>query len=93
MDRLYEICDEMASTEQFVTLRSIMEKFYGKPISKLEGDKDYGRLKKQLNRNDHAVEYKNGRDFRDGFRYKEGYEFYFRSEEEKNELLKKEGQS
>lgn len=81
----------MASTEQFVTLRSIMEKFYGKPISKLEGDKDYGRLKKQLNRNDHAVEYKNGRDFRDGFRYKKGYEFYFRNEEEKSELLKKDG--
>ena len=80
MDRLYEICDEMASTEQFVTLRSIMEKFYGKPISKLDGDKDYGRLKKQLNRNDHAFEYKKGRDFRDGFRYKKGYEFYFRSE-------------
>ena len=91
MDRLYEICDEMASTEQFVTLRSIMEKFHGKSLSKLEGDKEYGRLKKQLNRNDHAVEYKNGHDFRDGFRYKNGYEFYFRSEEERNELLRKDG--
>jgi hypothetical protein len=91
MDRLYEICDEMASTEQFVTLRSIMEKFHGKSLSKLEGDKEYGRLKKQLNRNDHAVEYKNGHDFRDGFRYKHGYEFYFRSEEERNELLRKDG--
>ena len=40
MDRLYEICDEMASTEQFVTLRSIMEKFHGKSLSKLEGDKE-----------------------------------------------------
>lgn len=91
MDRLYEICDEMASTEQFVTLRSIMEKFYGMPISKLEGNKEYGRLKKQLNRNGHAVEYKNGHDFRDGFRYKKGCEFYFRNEEEKYELLKKDG--
>lgn len=91
MDRLYEICDEMASTEQFVTLRSIMEKFHGRSLSKLEGDKEYGRLKKQLNRNDHAVEYKNGHDFRDGFRYKHGYEFYFRSEEERNELLRKDG--
>ena len=91
MDRLCEICDEMASTNRFVTLRSIMESFYGSPISKLEGDKEYGRLKKQLNRNGHAVEYKNGHDFREGFRYKKGYEFYFRNEEDKNELLKKEG--
>lgn len=91
MDRLYEICDEMASTEQFVTLRSIMEKYYGSPVAKLDGDKEYGRLKKQLNRNDHAVEYKNGHDFRDGFRYKHGYEFYFRNEEEKNELQKRDG--
>jgi hypothetical protein len=41
MDRLYEICDEMASTEQFVTLRSIMEKYYGSPVAKLDGDKEY----------------------------------------------------
>lgn len=91
MDRLYQICDEMASTEQFVTLRAIMERFYGKEITKLDGDKEYGRLKKQLNRNAHAVEYKNGHDFRDGFRYKKGCEFYFRNEEEKNELMKKDG--
>ena len=91
MDRLYEICDDMASTEQFVTLRSVMEKYYGCPVTKLEGDKDYGRLKKQLNRNGHAVEYRNGHDFRDGFRYKKGYEFYFRNAEEKNELLRKDG--
>lgn len=91
MDRLYEICDDMASTEQFVTLRSVMEKYYGCPVTKLEGDKDYERLKKQLNRNGHAVEYRNGHDFRDGFRYKKGYEFYFRNAEEKNELLRKDG--
>ena len=44
MDRLYEICDDMASTDQFVTLRSIMERFYGVKISKLEGNREYGRL-------------------------------------------------
>jgi len=91
MDRLYEICDDMASTDQFVTLRSIMERFYGVKISKLEGNREYGRLKKQLNRNGHAVEYKNGHDFREGFRYKKGCEYYFRNEEEKNALTRKEG--
>ena len=90
-DLLYDICDEMASTDQYVTLRAIMEKYYGKTIGKLEGDKEYGRLKKQLNRNDHIVEYKNGHDFRGGFRYKKGFEYYFRNEEEKYELQKKGG--
>lgn len=91
MDLLYRICDELASTEKYVTLRDIMEKFYGTSLGKLDGDKEYGRLKKQLNRNEYAVEYRNGRDFRDGFRYKKGFEFYFQTKEEKNELLKKDG--
>lgn len=91
MDRLYEICDEMASAEQYVTLRAIMERYYGKPIGKLEGDREYGRLKKQLNRHGNVVEYRNGHDFRKGFRYRRGCEYFFKNEEEKNELQKREG--
>lgn len=91
MDHLYETCDELASTEQYVTLRAIMEAYYGMSLSKLEGNKDYGRLKKMLNRHTHILEFKNGKNFRDGFRYRKGFEYFFRSEEEKNELMKKEG--
>jgi len=91
MDRLYEICDEMASAEQYVTLRAVMERYYGRPVGKLEGDREYGRLKKQLNRHGHIVEYRNGHDFRKGFRYRRGCEYFFKNEEEKNELQKREG--
>ena len=87
------ICTSQATAENSLadTWATQIGRFYGKEITKLDGDKEYGRLKKQLNRNAHAVEYKNGHDFRDGFRYKKGCEFYFRNEEEKNELMRKDG--
>lgn len=91
MDRLLEICDEMASGSEYVKFKAIMERYYGKVITKNDGDKNYARLRKRLNRIPHVVEYENGCDFKNGFRYKKGFEYYFRNEEEKNELKKREG--
>ena len=86
MDCLLEICDEMASGNDFISLRSIIECFYGYDVPKLDNDKEYRRLKKHLNRYSHIIEFQNGHDFRGGFKYKKGFEFYFCTEEEKHFL-------
>ena len=86
MDRLLEICDEMASFDEFVSLRGIIERYYGHEIAKVDNDREYKRLKRHLNRYSHIIEYQNGRNFRDGFKCKNGFEFYFSNEEEKNAL-------
>ena len=94
MDRLLEICDEMASGSDYVTLKDIVERFYGHKIAKVDGDVNYWNLKQKLNRDkDHVifVEYKNGHDLRGGFRYKEGFEYYFRNKEKKATLKRLEG--
>ncbi len=86
MDKLLKLCDDMASSDEFVSLRGIIERYYGHEIVKVDDDREYKRLKKHLNRHSHIVEYQNGSNFRNGFRYKKGYERYFSSEEEKNAL-------
>lgn len=91
MDRLLDICDEMASGADYVSLRDVVERFYGCEISKLDNDKEYSRLRRHLNRYSKIIDYKNGRDFRNGFRYKSGSEFYFRKEEQKVTLNKLRG--
>lgn len=91
MDKLLEICDEMASGDEFVKLRGIIERYYGHKIAKVDNDGEYKRLKRHLNRYSHIIDYQNGHNFRDGFRYKKGCEYYFSNEEEKNALKNLEG--
>ena len=65
MDRLFEICDEMASQGDFVKFRDIMGRYYGREITKLDGDTEYERLRRRLSpdRCHDVVEYQNGSDF------------------------------
>jgi len=93
MEELLSICDEMASAAdgRFVTLGEILARYNGKELSKLDGNRDYNRLRKQLGRYSQIIDFKNGRDLRDGFKYKQGYEYFFTREEERSLLKQKEG--
>ncbi len=93
MDRLLEICDELASGEVFVNFNAIFEKYYGHKI-KLEGDKKYASLRQQLNRMNRKydfIEYKEKGDLRGGFKYKKGFEHFFSTRKEKIAFKKLEG--
>ena len=73
MDRLLEICDEMASSGEFITFKQIFERYYDIENPKLEGDNEYERLRKRLTRDNnkyHFIKYKQKGDLKKGFRYK-----------------------
>lgn len=93
MDRLFEICDEMASLGDFVKFRDIMGRYYGREITKLDGDTEYERLRRRLSpdRCHDVVEYQNGSDFKGGFRYKKGKEYFLTKYIEKKIHDSKEG--
>ena len=74
MDRLYEICDELASGDEFTSIGAIVDRFYGYHVVKLENVKESSTLRQQLKRYKHIIEYKNGQDLRGGFKYKSGHE-------------------
>lgn len=95
MDKLYELCDEMASKGEYIKLGDVVERFCEEKIAKLEGNTVYARLRKMLNRiqeTDNCIEFKNGKDFGDGFKYKEGKEYYFENKE-LNKISKKKGKN
>lgn len=94
MVKLFEICDEMASCGEYVTLKAIVEKCLEHEVSKLEGIPNYANLRKQLgiiNSKDNCIDYKNKRNLRGGFRYKKGFEYYFKNKEENAALNRLEG--
>lgn len=93
MDRLYEICDEMASQGRFVKFRDIMERYYGREITKLDGDTEYERLRRRLSldRCHGVVEFQNDSGFKGGFRYKKGKEYFLTNYIEKKIHDSKEG--
>ena len=91
MERLFEICDEMAAPEgPYVKIREIMERYHGEGVGKLSYLEGYNKLRKQLDRNRYAIEYQKS-DLRSGFRYKKGFEDFFRKKEEKKILESKDG--
>lgn len=93
MDHLLEICDEMASGENYVSFHDIFERYYGHRV-KLEGDRAYATLRQQLNRMNRQydfIEYKKNNDLRGGFRYKKGFEYFFSNRKEKTALKRLEG--
>lgn len=84
MDRLYKLCDKMASQGVFVKLGDVVERFYGKKLAKLDGDPIYGKLRRRLNRaqdEDNCIIFKNDKDLGDGFKFREGKEYYFENKE------------
>lgn len=94
MDKIYDTCDKMASGEKFVSLKDVVECYLSQEVTKLDSAKEYQRLKRQLNRMAQGIdfiEYKNGIDLKDGFRYKKGFEYFFSNKSEKAILRKLEG--
>ena len=85
MEQLFKVLDEMASVpeNQHVTITRILENYYNRPIIKASIEADYNRLRQKLHRLKDVLLYKNGKNIKDGFRYKAGCEnFLLRQEEE-----------
>ncbi len=92
--RLKQIIDEVASGDNYVTYKDILSKYLGSikdnespsslPESKI--------LKMIINRAKDIFDYKNGIDAREGFRYKTEFTHYFKRDNEKKQLKKKEGE-
>lgn len=93
MEQLFKVLDEMASApdKQFVTISQVMEVYYGRPVIKTYIEGDYNRLRQELHRLKNVLLYKNGKNIKDGFRYKEGCENYLLTHEEENLLKNKIG--
>lgn len=88
MRDLYEVMDEMASGKNFTTLEEIVEKYYGHKVEQSYLKSETNRMKTWLNRHKEAIEYNNGKSLAGGFRYKIGYEYQYRSEQESKLLAK-----
>ena len=93
MEQLFKILDEMASApdNQYVTIKQVLEVYYGRPVIKLSAEGDYNRLKQELHRLKKVLSYQNGKTIKNGFRYKEGCENYLLSQEEESMLRSKIG--
>ena len=93
-NRLLEICDEMASGDEFITFKQIFERYYGVKNPKLDGDNNYETLRKRLNRDNqkyHFIEYKQKGNLREGFKYKKLSKYFYKNKEEKTTLGKLQG--
>lgn len=93
--RLKQIIDEIASGSEFVTYRKILSIFLGRELERNESYSsfpEYSVLKMIITREGAIFDYKNGKDTKDGFKYKEGYAFYFKKVKEEKELKKKDGE-
>ena len=93
MEQLFKVLDEMASApdNQYVTIKQVLEVYYGRPVIKLSAEGDYNRLKQELHRLKKVLSYQNGKTIKNGFRYKEGCENYLLSQEEESMLRSKIG--
>lgn len=93
-NRLLEICDEMASGDEFITFKLIFERYYGVKNPILDGDNNYDALRKRLNRDNqkyHFIEYKQKGNLRKGFKYKKLSKYFYKNKEEKTTLGKLQG--
>lgn len=81
--QLYGIADRMLSTGQYVTYADILKEFHvqrGEEVCQKQSADDYSApLKQWVSRlnGDNVFEYKNGKDAREGLRYKEGMRNYW----------------
>ena len=93
MDQLFKVLDEMASVpdNQYVTIVQVLEVYYGRPVIKASVEGDFHRLRQQVNRIKKVLLFKNGKNIKEGFRYKEGFENYLLKTEEERILKSKSG--
>ncbi len=89
-----ELLDLLASGDEYITYEDVLSKIVClQDNESLSSYPEYNNLKVIVSRakKDGVIEYKNGKNAKDGFRYKEGYANYFKKSSEKKDLSKKEG--
>ena len=97
--KLKEIIDILASRPNYVTYDIILSHFreeykkeHKEDINDVKYLRAYSNLKMIVKRNKDAFDFKNGDDASDGFKYKDGFAFYFQRMEEQKQLNKKKGE-
>lgn len=91
---LREIIDSLASGPNFVTYNDVLAKHFKEENNEkinYSSLPEYDLLKMIVKRAKKAFEFRNGKDASDGFKYKEGFSFFFRKTGEQKQLAKKEG--
>lgn len=91
---LKRIIDSLASGSDFVTYDDILAKHFkeeNKDNIIYSSLPEYDHLKVIVARARKAFDFRNGKDASDGFKYKEGFSFFFRKTGEQKQLAKKEG--
>ena len=89
MRNIYELLDELASDGHYVTLDDVLKKYNRSKVDKGYLTSEYNALKTWLHRHKSDIEYQNGNDLSDGFRYRVGSENLYKSEQEEKLLFKK----
>ena len=87
LDKLLKLTDDMASKGEFITFKDIFEAYCDHPIKAVTKETGYEKLKQRLYREKTTkdfLEFRNGKDLSGGFKYKQGYEYYFRAKEEEH---------
>ena len=84
MEDLYKVLDELASVsgDQYTTIAEVVERCYGTKVKSAYRTSEANRLRTWLHRHKEAVDYKDGASVEEGFRYKKGYEYYYKELEE-----------
>lgn len=93
--RLKQIIDDVASSTEYVTYKDILSIYLGRPIEKNESPSSLPEsktLKMVISRAGAIFDYKNGKDAKEGFRYKREFTHFFEKYNEEKQLKKKEGE-
>ena len=92
--KLKDIIDGLASGINYVTYEDVLKKYYkDESIENINYSSlpEYKYLQVIVGRNKNAFDFQNGKDASDGFKYKEGFSFFFRIAGEQKQLEKKDG--
>lgn len=86
------VLDDKLSSGNYVTYREIADALFADKANVEEQDRIVNAFKTIVRRYlKNALDYKNGKDARDGIKYKSGYEYYLRFLKEKEKLEAKKG--
>ena len=86
------VLDEILSSGQYVKYIEVADAFLTDKADMMEQDRIINALKQIVRRNlKNALDYKNGKNARDGFKYKNDYKHYLKFLDEKEKLKSKTG--
>jgi len=94
-EKIKQIIDEIASGSEFVTYRKILSIFLGRELERNESYSsfpEYKYLKEIINRYRNVFDFYNGRDTKEGFRFKKDYARFFEKSKEEKLIKKKDGE-